>query len=122
MTTIAGRLVLFVEDEALIRMSAVDCFNDGGGVVIEAEHSAAAILMALDHPEIDLLFTDVNMPGTMNGISLAEHLFALRPSIKIIVTSTLPLPRSVDHLKAHFLPKPYEALSLCRISEGLLAA
>ena len=116
------RLVLVVEDEALIRLNAVASFNDGGFVVIEAEHSAAAILIALDHPEIDLLFTDVNMPGAMNGVSLAEHLFALRPKMKIIVTSAQPLLRSVGDLKAHFLPKPYEMLSLCRIGSELLAA
>jgi len=116
-----GRIVLVVEDEVLIRMSAVDTFSDSGFTVIEAQHSAAAIITALDNPRIDLLFTDVNMPSEMDGIGLAEHLFALRPLLKIIVTSAIPLPREIGHLRGHFLPKPYEVAGLSRISEGLLA-
>jgi CheY-like chemotaxis protein len=115
-------IVLVVEDEVLIRLGAVDAFDEGGFIVIEAEHSAAAIQIALKYPQIDLLFTDVNMPGDMNGIGLAEHLFALRPRLKIIVTSALPLLRNVDHLKASFLPKPYEVSGLCNLSAELLAA
>jgi CheY-like chemotaxis protein len=117
-----SRVVLIVEDEMFVRMSAVDAFEDGGFTVIEAEHSAAAILVALDNPQIDLLFTDVDMPGEMNGISLAEHLFALRPLMAIIVTSALPLARRIDHLNARFLPKPYAVMELCGIGEELLAA
>jgi CheY-like chemotaxis protein len=116
------RIVLIVEDEFLIRMNAVDAFENGGFTVIEAEHAAEAIVIALDYPNIDLLFTDVNMPGDMNGISLAEHLFTLRPGLKIIVTSALPLLRQVDHLRARFLPKPYAVLGLCALGEELLAA
>jgi len=115
------RIVLIVEDEVLIRMSEVDAFSDFGFAVIEAQHSAAAIVVALDNPRIDLLFTDVNMPGEMDGISLAEHLFALRPLLKIIVTSAIPLVREIGHLNGHFLPKPYDVAGLSQISEGLLA-
>lgn len=115
------RVVLVVEDEVLIRIGAVDAFQDGGFIVIEAEHSAAALLTALEYPHIDLLFTDVNMPGDLDGIGLAEHLFTLRPCMKII-TSALPLLRNVDHMKASFLPKPYDVLGLCSLGEGLLAA
>ncbi len=116
------RVVLIVEDEVLIRLNAIDAFEDGGFTVIEAEHSAAALLVALDNPRIDLLFTDVNMPGAMDGIGLAEHLLALRPLLRIIVTSALPLVRGVAHLNARFVPKPYEVLGLCGIGEELLAA
>lgn len=115
-------IVLVVEDETLVRLDAADAFQDGGFAVLEAEHAAGAILIALDNPRIDLLFTDVNMPGVMNGISLAEHLFALRPNMKIIITSALPLLREVDHLNARFLPKPYEVTGLCGLGEELLAA
>ncbi len=116
------RVVLVVEDEPLIRWNARDAFADGGFAVLEAEHSAAAILVALGHPRIDLLFTDVNMPGDMNGIDLAEHLFALRPELKIVVTSALPLLRDVSHVGARFLTKPYRVLSLCDMANELLAA
>jgi CheY-like chemotaxis protein len=116
------RVVLIVEDEVLIRLAAIDTFNDFGFAVLDAEHSAAAILISAETPHIDLLFTDVNMPGEINGISLAEHLFALRPLLKIIVTSALPLLRQVDHLNARFLPKPYETDALSSMSGDLMAA
>lgn len=122
MNNLPPNVVLVVEDEMLIRQNALDAFADGGFVVLEAEDSAAAILIALLHPQIDLLFTDVNMPGEMNGIGLAEHLFALRPALKIVVTSALPLLRDVSHLNARFLPKPYRVLELCDMAEATLAA
>ncbi len=115
-------VVLVVEDETLIRWNARDALADAGFVALEAEDSAAAILIALRNPRIDLLFTDVNMPGAMNGIELAEHLFALRPELKIVVTSALPLVRDVSHLGAGFLPKPYRVLGLCEMAEAMLAA
>jgi CheY-like chemotaxis protein len=115
-------VVLVVEDETLIRQNALDAFADAGFEVLEAEDSAAAIVIARLHPRIDLLFTDVNMPGDMNGIGLAEQLFALRPGLKIVVTSALPLLRDVSHLKARFLPKPYSVLGLCDMAEAMLAA
>jgi CheY-like chemotaxis protein len=122
MDHIARLVVLIVEDEDLIRLCAADAFDPEVYEIFEAEHSAAAIIMALDLPRIDLLFTDVNMPGAMNGIELAEHLFALRPALKIIVTSALPLLRNLDHLQAHFLPKPYDLGVLEPTAHGLLAA
>ena len=115
-------VVLIVEDEFLIRMSAANAFDDGGFVVLEAEHSAAAMLIATDQLHIDLLFTDVNMPGAMDGIELAEHLFALRPLLKVIVTSGQPLSRTIGHLAARFMPKPYDFLGLCGAANRLMAA
>jgi CheY-like chemotaxis protein len=122
MTNRSRRVVLVVEDELLIRMCAVDALIECGFVVVQAEHSAAAILTASGHPRIDLLFTDVNMPGEMNGIDLAEHLHAAHPALKIIVTSALPLARTVDHLGAQFLAKPYEMMDLCDAADKALAA
>jgi CheY-like chemotaxis protein len=122
MANLQPSVVLVVEDDTLIRWNARDAFMDGGFTVLEAEHSAAAILIALRHPQIDLLFTDFNMPGDMNGIDLAEHLFALRPNLKIVVTSALPLVRDVSRLGARFLPKPYRVLGLCEMARAMLAA
>lgn len=122
MAKLQPSVVLVVEDENSIRWNAYDAFADGGFTVLEAEHSAAAILIALGHPQIDLLFTDVNMPGDMNGIDLAEHLFELRPRLKIVVTSALPLLRDLSHVGGRFLPKPYRVLDLCEMVEGMLAA
>ncbi len=116
------RVVLVVEDELLIRLCAIDVLVEEGFEVVEAEDAAAALRAANDYGHVDLLFTDVNMPGDMNGISLAEHLFALRPNLKVIITSALPLLRPVDHLQAHFLSKPYPVQGLRDAANGLVAA
>src|ERR1700759_5576485 len=102
----AKPVVLIVEDEALIRMLAVDAFLEAGFDVIEAEHAAAALLAHGAAPQVHILFTDVNMPGNLNGIDLAEQLKAAFPAL--IITSALPILRPVDHLPATFVSKPYE--------------
>src|ERR1700743_1785621 len=117
MVNLSRPVLLIVEDEFLVRLCAVDAFDIDKFEVIEAEHAAGAILIAMKYPRIDLLFTDVNMPGELNGIELAEHLYALRPALKIIVTSALPLLRRVDHLDGYFLPKPYNLSTLSATAE-----
>ncbi|HUO20959.1 MAG TPA: response regulator [Caulobacteraceae bacterium] len=116
------QIVLVVEDEVLIRLEAAQALSDHGYEVVEAEHAAHAISICVQHPRIDLLFTDVNMPGDMNGIDLAEYLLTERPRLKIIITSAAPLLRSINHLEAAFLPKPYEMMRLREAAAGLLAA
>jgi CheY-like chemotaxis protein len=115
-------VVLVVEDEYLIRMLAVAAFLDEGFMVVEAEHAAEALLIYDGNADIAVLFTDVNMPGTMNGIDLAEHLKLLAPAIQVIVTSALPILRSVDHIAGLFMPKPYDMREVCTAARRLLAA
>jgi DNA-binding NtrC family response regulator len=114
--------VLIVEDEHLIRMLAVEAFLDEGFLVLEAEHAAEALLVYGRDVSIQLLFTDVNMPGEINGIDLAEHFKHLTPDLRIIITSALPILRTVDHLSAKFIPKPYQIQNVCSVARGLLAA
>lgn len=122
MIQILKPVVLVVEDEYLIRMLAVEAFLDDGFIVLEAEHAAGALLIYNGDVRVHLLFTDVNMPGEMNGIDLAEHLKRLAPDLQIIVTSALPVLRSVEHLTATFMPKPYVMSEVCGAARGLLAA
>ena len=94
--------VLIVEDEPLIRMGAVTLIEDAGFEVYEAGSADAAIALLERHGEISLIFTDVNMPGSMDGLKLAHYVRGRWPPIKIIVTSghvkvteeTLPPVRS----------------------------
>jgi CheY-like chemotaxis protein len=113
---------LVVEDEELIRMLAVDGFLDAGFVVLEAEHAAEALQIVDVEKDIHVLFTDVNMPGEMNGIDLAEHLTESFPSLKIIITSALPVLRSLSHLPVSFVAKPYDIDEVCETARALLAA
>ena len=122
MIQIQKPVVLVVEDEYLIRMLAVEAFLDDGFIVLEAEHAASALLIYGGDVCIQLLFTDVNMPGEMNGIDLAERLKRLAPDLQVIITSALPILRSVDHLPAMFMPKPYIMSDVCGTARGLLAA
>lgn len=115
-------VVLIVEDEHLIRMLAVEAFSDEGFVVVEAEHAAEALRMFDSNADIQVLFTDVNMPGALNGIDLAERLKMLAPDLHVIVTSALPILRSVSHLSGLFIPKPYDVREVCESARRLLSA
>jgi len=115
-------VALIVEDEHLIRMLAVEAFSDEGFVVVEAEHAAEALRLFDGNADIQVLFTDVNMPGALNGIDLAERLKMLAPDLHVIVTSALPILRSVSHLSGLFIPKPYDIRAVCESARRLLAA
>jgi len=99
--------VLVVEDEPLIRMVVVDDLEHAGFNVLEARTTDEAISVLLSHPEIQAMFTDVEMQGSMNGLKLAETVHDRWPPIKIIVTSgavrVCGLPED-----ALFMPKPYD--------------
>ncbi|MEG3175142.1 response regulator [Sphingomonas sp. RB3P16] len=100
--------VLLVEDEVLIRIVAADMLTDSGFTVLEAGDAAEALEMLATHKDIGVLFTDVNMPGQMDGIELAAQVVRLHPEIKVIVTSGRQWLED-DSLPDHgrFLKKPY---------------
>lgn len=122
MTSHAKPVVLVVEDESMIRMLAVDAFLEEGFAVLEAEHAAEALLVYGSAARVQVLFTDVNMPGALDGIDLAEQLKALAPRLHVIITSALPIVRPVDHLPATFIAKPYDLQAVCQAAKDLLAA
>lgn len=79
--------VLVVEDEPLVRIAAADALVDRGIITREAGDASAA-LQALDkHPQIGVVFTDINMPGEPDGLGLAKQVRVERPEVEIIVTS-----------------------------------
>ncbi len=100
--------VLVVDDEPLVLMNAVEMIEDAGWSALEAANSAEALKVLGDHPQIDVLFTDINMPGDMDGLELAACVHKLRPHVHLVITSgkriladcTLPDDGT-------FLPKPY---------------
>ena len=113
-------VILIVEDEDLIRMLAVEGFHDAGFMVLEAAHAAEALSVHRSEGPIAVLFTDVNMPGELNGIQLAERLRATSPALHIIITSALPLQGPLDHLRATFVEKPYDVSGVCLAARDLL--
>src|ERR1700690_1724773 len=79
--------VLVVEDESLIRMGMISSLEDDGFLIYEAGNADEAICMLEEHAEIRLVFTDINMPGSMDGLKLAHYARGRWPPVKIIVTS-----------------------------------
>ena len=92
--------VLVVEDEPLLRMDAIDLIEDAGFKTYEAASADAAIEIIRNHEDICFLFTDIDMPGSMDGLKLAEHVRAGWPSVAILIASGVvgvpcpPLARS----------------------------
>ena len=100
--------VLVVEDEPLVRMVAADALADGGIMAWEAGDAGEALEVLERRPAIGVVFTDVNMPGEMDGLGLAHEVSLARPDVKIIVTSGASLVSDKDLPRdGTFLPKPY---------------
>lgn len=114
--------VLVVEDEILIRMAISECLQDSGFDVFEAENAAAAIAILDRNAHIRALFTDVDMPGTMDGLQLAAHVRDRWPPIKIIVASGHR--RVADEMlprHGRFFAKPYNPESVISSIRELVA-
>ncbi len=107
----AALRVLLVEDEAILRYLAAEALRDKGLEVIEASTGDEAAVLLVDPDRIDMIFTDVRMPGLMDGIDMARRARELHPGIPIIVTSGYA-DNLVERLIALsprpiFFPKPY---------------
>ena len=108
-----GRAVLIVEDEALVRMDVASLLAEAGFVVYEAGNADEAIGLIAEHQDIRLVFTDVHMPGSMDGLKLAHYARERWPPIKIIVASGHVMIREEDMpLGGVFLAKPYRSESI----------
>ena len=103
-------VVLVVEDEMLLRMRAVDMVEDAGFTSVEAVNADQAVAILESRSDIALLFTDIQMPGSMDGLELAHTVRARWPSIKIIVVSGQLNPPSIDLPPcSRFFGKSFEA-------------
>lgn len=101
--------VLVVEDEALIRMDLVDLIEESGFQALEARNADDALAIMQGKVGFQVLFTDIDMPGSIDGLALAQVVALQRPDIRIIVTSGQTAPAYKDMPKgAVFLPKPHE--------------
>ena len=103
------RTVLIVEDEILVRVVAVAILSDAGFDIIEADHAEAALtIFGSRAADITLLFTDITMPGDLNGLNLAHHVQRRWPQIALLITSgEKPPQREGLPRDSRFMPKPY---------------
>lgn len=116
--------VLLVEDEILILSLVAESLLDHGFAVHEATNADAALRYMGDGGPVDVLFTDVNLPGGMDGAELASRVRALRPEVPVVYASGRYgrfdlgglVPRSV------FVEKPYDPDEVCTLLARLTAA
>ncbi len=103
-------LVLVVEDDTLLRMHAAEMIEEAGFQVLEAQNADKAILLLESRMDIRIVFTDIDMPGSMNGLTLAHAVAHRWPPIRIVATS--------GHFKmgdgdlptgGRFIAKPYRS-------------
>lgn len=113
-------VVLVVEDE--FRMDIVDQLGEVGFAILEAGSGKEALAVIEREDRVDIVFTDVDMPGSVNGIDLARAVNARWLAIGIIVTSGQAIIR-VDDLPAGslFYPKPYRPAKVHQAIQELLA-
>jgi signal transduction histidine kinase/CheY-like chemotaxis protein len=126
----SGRRVLVVEDDAAVREIAVRFLRELGSQVQEAQDGLAALALLARGQAVDLLFTDLILPGGLSGAELACEAQRLRPGIRVLYTSGYPRNVLVHDGKldegVYLLSKPYSreelARAMCKVLEGDLAS
>jgi CheY-like chemotaxis protein len=109
--------ILVVEDNALVRLVAVEFLEDSGFKVVEADSADGAIDLLTNDIPIDAVFSDVQMPGTMDGVELARWISREMPDVKVLLTSG-NTPTQAGML---ILPKPYDLSVVARRLKGMVA-
>ena len=114
-------VVLVVEDDLLIRMDAADTIRRLGFEAVEATNADEAIEALERNPDIAVVFTDIQMPGSMDGLKLARAVRGRWPPIKIVTTSGQCVVEASDLPEGgRFLPKPYNARQVSGLLHELM--
>jgi two-component system, response regulator PdtaR len=112
-------VVLIVENDVLLRLVTASNLRDAGFEVIEAANCAEA-LRVLDCVRVDVLFSDLDIPGNIDGLALAQWVHRSQADTRIILTSgEARTPGDVEEY-ASFLPKPYAEKDVERLLRGVL--
>jgi two-component sensor histidine kinase/ActR/RegA family two-component response regulator len=113
--------VLIVEDEMVLRMRAVDIVEDAGYTPVEAVNADEAIAILESRSDIALLFTDIQMPGSMDGLKLAHAVHDRWPSIKIILVSGQIKVSDADKpANSRFFGKPLEVKQMIHVLQDMV--
>ena len=111
----SGSRILVVEDEVMLLMVVAETLRDAGHTVWEAENSERALAILNDKPEIELMITDVKMPG-ISGYQLADVALTMRPQLKVMVmTGYAQDPFPAKHVAIPVLYKPFDFNKLAGI-------
>ena len=120
---IENPVVLVVDDEILIREDVIDVLERSGFEALRAANVVEALSVVAARPDIRAVFTDIQMPGVLDGLDLARHLEARRPDIAVLLTSGRSRD-APDDLPAtsRFLPKPYMPRAVVGVLRGMMSA
>jgi two-component system, response regulator PdtaR len=114
--------VLVVDDEPLLRLALVDLFEDAHYTVLEAGSAAEALDVLRVSPDVRVVVTDIQMPGSMDGLRLAQYIHDAYPPIALIVASGAVTPGEHElPVTAIFMPKPVNFAALLAQVEVLVA-
>ena len=121
MTDPTPPLILVVDDEPLLRLLAREFLEEMGFRVLEAPNAESALSLLEGRTDVDLLFTDVHMPGAIDGMSLARKVGARWPGVHVLMTSgrERPAPAAIP-ASGKFMPKPYSPDELLRHVKALI--
>lgn len=109
------RTILIVEDEVLFRLELADLFEASGYRVLEAGDADEAIAVLDEDPSISIVLTDIQMPGSMDGLRLAHHVRDRYPPVSLVIASGALRP-SASELpeRSLYLSKPINPFQLLR--------
>jgi two-component system, response regulator PdtaR len=113
--------VLLVEDEVLIRLMLAEELRAQGLQVVEASNAQEALTVLDSTLPVHLLFTDVRMPGEMDGVALARTARQRFPRLKLVITSSRRPREPIEQVADAFLIKPYDVDGVVARVESLLA-
>jgi CheY-like chemotaxis protein len=114
-------IVLVVEDNSLVRVVIANLLEGAGFAVIQAADGAAALLVLASGADFHVLFTDVQMPGPVDGVSVAIQVREQRPGMPILVTSGHGIPELLPE-GGRFVSKPYDNRKVVTLLSELVAA
>ena len=117
--------VLVVEDELMVRMPIAEYLRDCGYNVLEAADASEAIATVSNEGPVSLVFSDIRMPGKMDGLALAEWFQSHYPSVPVLLTSGYNGGRTLPggwSSRAVFIEKPYSQIQVARHIASLINA
>jgi DNA-binding NtrC family response regulator len=114
------RVVLIVEDEPFVRLTGADLLAEAGFEVLEAGNADEAMRILEATTEVRVVFSDVEMPGSLDGLGLARNICQRWPSIGIVLTSGHRIRAETIPRDGKFLAKPYDGQVLVRHIEEIV--
>jgi CheY-like chemotaxis protein len=113
-------LVLIVEDEFFVRMMGAGLLEEAGFDVLQAGDGDEALRLLESRPDVRVVFSDIEMPGSLDGLGLARCICERWPRIGIVLTSGHRLRAETIPDEGRFLPKPYDGATLVRHIEEIM--